>query len=89
MNINDKRNLAGIIRKVDRLGRIVIPKEMRKSVGFNEGQRVEILEYGNDVLLRKANNNRCVLCGSMKNLTEIKSKFICVDCLIEIQNRKL
>jgi len=43
----------GIIRNVDPLGRVVIPKEIRKVMGINEGDPIEIVKVNNDIVMRK------------------------------------
>ena len=44
---------TGIIRRIDDLGRIVIPKEVRRALGINDGDPLEIFRNGNDIVLRK------------------------------------
>ena len=44
---------SGIIRNVDPLGRVVIPKEIRKVMGINEGDPIEIVKVNNDIVMRK------------------------------------
>ena len=74
-----------IIRKLDELGRIVIPKEMRKDLGLNEHDPVEIEVEGRQIIIHK-HEGRCDFCGSDKKLTDFKDKKICKKCLEEIKN---
>ena len=54
-------NVIGIIRAIDDLGRIVIPKEIRRSIGLHENDKVDILTTGNgDIILRKVVDNKPV-----------------------------
>lgn len=46
---------TGVVRKIDDLGRIVIPKEIRKSLGIRDGENLEILIEGNNIKLTKNN----------------------------------
>lgn len=67
---------TGISRHVDELGRVVIPKELRRSLDIEEGDLMEISLKGQDVILRKVNQKCCTNCGQAVNL---KDKF-CRNC---------
>ena len=67
--------ITGISRKVDGLGRIVIPKELRKNLGIEEGDLIEISLKEHDVILRKVNQKYCD-CGQ---LVDMEDKF-CRNC---------
>lgn len=74
---------TGIVRNIDELGRIVIPKELRKKMGMTEGTPVEIfVDDGKIALTRYCEN--CDFCGATERLSEIKGKKICESCLNEI-----
>lgn len=64
---------TGIIRRVDELGRIVIPIELRDKFGIAEKDPIEIFIDGSNIILRKFEPN-CILCGSSKGLTTYKDK---------------
>ncbi len=70
---------TGIVRKVDELGRIVIPIELRNNLKIAIKDPVEIYSEGNSIVLRK-HEESCVFCGSTKNLTQFKDKLICNKC---------
>lgn len=70
---------TGIIRKMDELGRIVLPMELRKKLGINRQDPIEIYVDGDSIILRKAGNT-CVFCGGEENLSEYLGKSICEDC---------
>jgi transcriptional pleiotropic regulator of transition state genes len=70
---------SGIVRNVDNVGRVVIPKEIRKILGINEGDPVEIVKVNNDVVLRKYSRG-CIFCGSDKNVKDFKNLHICIGC---------
>ncbi|SHJ13624.1 transcriptional regulator, AbrB family [Clostridium cavendishii DSM 21758] len=70
---------TGIVRKVDELGRIVIPKETRKLLFINEGDSLEIFKDENTLFLKKYSPG-CNFCGNMKNLTLFKEIYICEEC---------
>lgn len=69
----------GIIRNVDPLGRVVIPKEMRKVLGINEGDPIEIVKVNNDIVLRKYSKG-CIFCGSDKDVVEFNRALVCEGC---------
>ena len=74
---------TGIIRRVDELGRVVIPIELRNQFGIAEKDPIEIYVDGSNIVLRKHNPN-CVFCGNSKNLKEYKDKLICDKCTKKI-----
>ncbi|WP_438446621.1 AbrB/MazE/SpoVT family DNA-binding domain-containing protein [Gorillibacterium sp. sgz5001074] len=78
---------AGVVRKVDQLGRIVLPKSLRKRYQMNEGDPVEILVQGDHIILERF-RPRCVFCSSMDDIVDFKEKHICSECLREM-NRAL
>ena len=71
---------TGIVRALDSLGRVVLPIELRRSLGLGEHDRVEILAEEGQIILRKFEPN-CCFCGSGKNLKEYKDKLICEKCI--------
>jgi transcriptional pleiotropic regulator of transition state genes len=75
---------AGIVRRVDQLGRIVLPKSLRKRYKMNEGDPVEILVQGDHIILERY-YPRCVFCNSIEGVVEFKERYICSGCLGEIK----
>lgn len=74
---------TGMIRQLDSLGRVVLPIELRRTLGINTKDMLEIYVEGNSVILRKYEPN-CHFCGSVHNLTAYKEKLICRHCLKEL-----
>ena len=74
---------TGIIRKIDDLGRIVLPMELRKKLGIDQRDPIEIYVDGDAIILKK-HETACIFCGSNKNLIEYKGKHICGDCAKKI-----
>ena len=70
---------TGIVRKVDELGRIVLPMELRKNLGLNIKDSLEIFVEGDDIILRKYQQS-CIFCGEENNLAKYKGKAICSKC---------
>ena len=70
---------TGIVRKVDELGRIVIPKEIRKVFDIKEKDALEIYTDDNTIILKKY-EPFCIFCGSSDNLITHHGKNICKKC---------
>lgn len=78
---------TGIMRKVDELGRIVLPIELRRTLGIEEKDRIEIFVDGESIILRKY-QPACIFCDNAKDIINYKGKNICPDC-IRAMNEKL
>lgn len=70
---------TGIARKVDDLGRIVLPVEMRRLFGIRPGDEMEITVDGGGIQLRKV-EVRCVFCDGDDGLRPYREKQVCSDC---------
>ena len=75
---------TGIIRKVDELGRIVIPIELRNSMGISSRDPLEIYVDGESIVLRKS-TTICVFCGKDTNVAEFKGRPLCGNCAQELR----
>ena len=75
---------TGIVRKVDELGRIVLPIEMRRTLDIGEKDALEISVEGSSVILKKSKPS-CVFCDATKDITVFKGKNICPKCLKELK----
>lgn len=71
---------TGIIRKVDELGRIVLPIELRRTLDISEHDEMEIYMEGDQIILRKYECS-CVFCGSTQSLVQYKGKNVCNKCI--------
>ena len=76
---------TGIVRNVDELGRIVIPKETRTKMGIGTSDPVEIFTEGDRIILTKY-HPACLLCGSTEGVCDVKGKKICSSCIADIKN---
>ncbi|MEA4941067.1 MAG: AbrB/MazE/SpoVT family DNA-binding domain-containing protein [Oscillibacter sp.] len=74
---------TGIVRKVDELGRIVLPIEMRRTLDIAEKDALEIYVEGASVILKKYKPS-CIFCDSNKDIVQFKGKNICPKCLREL-----
>ena len=75
---------TGIVRSIDELGRIVVPKEMRKKMDIKCDDPVEIFVEDDKIILRKFVPN-CIFCGKSDMIEEFSGKKICRACLDEIK----
>lgn len=69
----------GIARKIDDLGRIVIPAEMRRHFNIQEGDEIAIDVEGDRILLSKLDAT-CTFCGSTDNVSSFRGKGVCAEC---------
>lgn len=74
---------TGIVRKVDELGRIVLPIEMRRTLDIAEKDALEIYVEGTSVILKKYKPS-CIFCDSNKDIVQFKGKNVCPKCLREL-----
>ena len=74
---------AGVSRTVDRLGRVVIPVEFRRTLGIGDGDLVEISLEEDRVVLAKVGRT-CVFCGTSTELREHRSRPVCRRCVVEL-----
>lgn len=71
---------TGIVRKLDELGRITIPKELRTTYGLSEGDPIEIMTTEDGILL-KMYRPGCSCCNAVSNLVEVNGIRLCADCI--------
>lgn len=74
---------TGVVRKMDQLGRIVFPKELRRILNLEEGDGLEIYTEGEQIILKKY-EPCCIFCGEAKEVINFKGKNICKICLKEL-----
>jgi transcriptional pleiotropic regulator of transition state genes len=78
---------TGIIRRIDELGRIVIPIEIRKRFGLGEKDPLEISVEEDTILLAKP-HSVCVFCGRDAALREHRGRAVCRDCITELARER-
>ena len=79
---------TGIVRKVDELGRIVLPIELRRTLDIAEKDTLEIYVDGTSIVLKKYQPS-CVFCDSAKDVINFREKNICAACLQELTAKGL
>lgn len=77
---------TGIVRKVDELGRVVLPIELRRTLSIAEKDPLEIY-VDEDMIVLKKYESSCVFCGSVKNIINYKGKSICSACIKDIKKK--
>lgn len=77
---------TGIVRKVDELGRVVLPIELRRTLGIGEKDPLEIFIDGEHVILKKY-EPACTFCGSAESIKRFQGKNVCSECVIAIYEK--
>ena len=75
---------TGIVRKVDELGRIVLPIELRRTLDIGEKDALEIYVDGEAIVLKKYAPS-CVFCNDTKGIVAYKGKNVCAACMRELK----
>lgn len=79
---------TGIVRRVDELGRVVIPIELRRTLDIAEKDALEIYVDGEQIILKKY-EPACIFCGQAKDVLIYKGKNICSKCLDELKEKDI
>lgn len=74
---------TGIVRNIDELGRLVVPKELRKKMGIKENDPVEIYVDGDKIVIAKY-HSLCHFCGASADVVDYRDKKICKNCIDEL-----
>lgn len=77
---------TGIVRRIDDLGRIVLPIELRRTLGISDRDSLEIYVDQNSIILKKY-EPACIFCGSADEIKHFKDKTICSSCLKELNDK--
>ena len=72
---------TGIVRKVDELGRVVIPIELRRTLGIDEKDALEIYVDNEKIILKKY-EPACVFCGNAADVQHYRGKLVCRNCAV-------
>jgi AbrB family transcriptional regulator, transcriptional pleiotropic regulator of transition state genes len=74
----------GVARRMDDLGRVVLPKEYRKVFGIREGDLLDMTIEGDAIVVRKLERN-CVFCNGFDDLGLFRGKLICAHCISSLR----
>lgn len=75
---------TGMVRRVDELGRIVLPKELRNTFDIEEKDALEIYTEGNTIILKKY-EPACIFCGDAGDVVSFRGRNVCKNCIKELQ----
>ena len=75
---------TGIVRPVDPLGRVVIPVELRRTLGIKTDDSLEVFVDGDYIMLKKY-EPACIFCGNAKDVVSVHGKNVCKGCLAEMK----
>ncbi len=77
---------TGIFRRIDSLGRFVLPKELRRHLDINQNDYLQIFTDGDAIILKKSQLS-CILCGNSEDLVDHQDKKICRRCIAELAKK--
>ncbi|HHW23907.1 MAG TPA: AbrB/MazE/SpoVT family DNA-binding domain-containing protein [Bacillota bacterium] len=76
---------TGIVRKIDELGRIVLPIEIRNTMDIKARDAIEIFTDDDKIILKKY-EPACIFCGNADNVTFFRGKLICRECIESLRS---
>ena len=77
---------TGIVRKVDELGRIVLPIELRRTLDIAEKDSMEIYIEGDTIILKKY-QPACIFCDNARDIVTYRDKNVCSDCIRMLEEK--
>ncbi len=76
---------TGIVRRIDSVGRFVLPIELRRTLQIEDSDSLEIFVEDNTIVLKKY-QPACIFCGNARDVSTYKGKNVCSDCIANLQN---
>ena len=76
---------TGIVRRIDQLGRVVLPIELRKTLDISENDPMEIFVEQDSIVLKKYGPMSCIFCGERQDVITFKGKYVCSKCLKKLK----
>lgn len=77
---------TGIVRRIDEMGRIVLPAELRRTLDIGDKENMEIFVDGSNIVLKKYSPT-CVFCDGARDVVRFKGKNICSRCLRQLREQ--
>ncbi len=77
---------TGVVRKIDEMGRVVIPMEIRKTLDIKDGDSLEIFVDNDNIIFHKYQPS-CIFCGNCDNVEFYAGKRICHDCIERLKDQ--
>lgn len=78
---------TGIVRRIDSLGRFVLPIELRRTLNIDDNDSMEIFVEDSTIVLRKY-QPACIFCGNARDIVAYKGKNVCANCARELGTRE-
>lgn len=78
---------TGIVRRIDSVGRFVLPIELRRTLQIDDNDSLEIFVEDNTIVLKKY-QPACIFCGNARDVSSYKGKNVCADCIDNLQATK-
>ncbi len=79
-------HVSGGVRRVDEMGRVIIPADLRRACGIDIGDYVDFQLSGDSLVLSR-HTDRCTFCGGSRDVTVFRDKPVCGDCVAELRTR--
>ncbi|MBE7024852.1 MAG: AbrB/MazE/SpoVT family DNA-binding domain-containing protein [Ruminococcaceae bacterium] len=76
---------TGVVRRIDELGRLVLPAELRKTFNIEEKDALEVYTEGDTIILKKY-EPACIFCGDARDVVVFKGKNVCTNCIKELHS---
>ena len=76
---------TGVVRKIDELGRIVLPMSLRTTFDIKEKDSLEIFTEGNKIILQKYQPS-CIFCNNADDVVLFEGKRLCKACIEKIKS---
>ena len=77
---------TGVVRRVDELGRIVLPIEIRKVLGINTKDAIEIFTDNDKIVLQKY-APACIFCNETEDVIYFNNKLVCASCIKQLKEQ--
>ena len=77
---------TGIVRRIDELGRVVLPIELRRTLEISDGDSLEIFTEDNTIVLKKY-QPACIFCDDARDVINFKGKNVCPNCIKELAGK--
>lgn len=77
---------TGIVRRIDEMGRIVLPAELRRTLDIGDKETMEIFVDGSNIVLKKYSPS-CIFCDGFRDVVRFKGKSICSRCLRQLREQ--
>ena len=75
---------TGFVKKIDEMGRVVIPKDIRQAINVDHGDVLQFFVEDDSIIMKKF-SDACVFCGSDESLTELNGKHVCAECIAKLK----